>query len=691
MSTAATSAGSTFTTTTFTGSAPADTAGWDTVYALKVGIVNEALTENFGPGGALASKLTFTQALDPTGTISMTGQFGAWQITTGGSGEQINLTIPIQSGTATIAGVGLSSPTIDLAGATIAVQVSLGFHAVAPDASATVTSGTPTTTALLKVVTAGSAPAAGSAADIKAAAGASTASAPAATQPVTVTGVTGLTLASQDSGLQMLATTFVETLAKMWIADNLGIFDYVFLSVDVAETAAVGEWSWIKPTFVGYAITDLLDDDGAPLPVENSLFAIMSLTGGKVPGPQPDGSVIQVSPTVSVNAIPTNAGVNAGFLIQPGLLLENIIAPNMPALFSNATSADFQTSTDSLTIANTSALTLQLEMDPTWYPFSNPCTATIGVGDLSVSFTQTTVQQSFSNISFPYGTQNELTVELSLASYSTIGVDGKNSFTMLYGGDTTSTLSVQPDAAKIAAEALEGIGVNLVVTALCCLSFGAAGGAVTTEVSQVTTTVGDTAGGEIAGGEGDADGGLGVGGDASTGNRGSGEPQAIVNEAGEIPSASNLSTGAERVAGDIDAGAANGARAGGEIQLEDPDNAIGENQANTELSSSARTEMQNPGTWTLKGIMPRFTFKVWAMFVGQFAGEVFSNMSNIDIIAAYDQDPTQMPTLQNFLAGCISPATWTNTGNQQLVCAGLNGAFVMGFTVPPVTRTTAAS
>jgi hypothetical protein len=647
-----TSAASSFTTTTFNGSAPADTAGWDVVYAVKAGGVNAALADYFGPGGSLASTLTFSQAIEGSGT-SMQGQFGAWQLTTGGSGQQLNLSLPIVSGSATIVGIASTPTTIDLAGAALTVQATLGFHPVAGASSGT-------TTAALKVVTSGSAPAAGSASDITNAA-TSTSSDDTSDPTVTVTAVTGLQV---PAGIDpTLASTFIEALAKEWIAANLSIFDYVFLSVDVAETAATGEWSWIKPTYVGYAITDLLDAEGNPLPIENSIMAIMSLTEGRVPGLQPDGTTIDVSATVSVNAIPTNANVNAGLLIQPALVMSNIIQKNMPSLFDSSTDADFTFSSTSLTISNQNQLTLTLEMDPTWYPFSKTCTATIPVGDLKVIFAQTEVQQQFNNISFPYGAQDELTIDLTLNSTSTIGIDQNGNFTMQYGNDTVSTLSVQPDASKIAAEALEGIGVNLVVTALCCLSFGAAGG----ELASAESAAGKVPVDPVV------------------------EPPVddpVQGPGNEVPNAENLDPNAQQVAGDIDAGAASGQKVGGEIELTGQQNDVGVDQLNSQLDTSARAEMQNPSTWTLSGIMPRFTFKIWAMFVGQFAGQLYSNLSNLDIVEAYDQNPTEMPTLQNFLAGCISPATWTNTGNQELVCAGLNGAFVMGFTAPSTTGST---
>lgn len=651
------------------GASTADTAGWDTVYAMNVPVINAALADYFGPNSQHAAQMAFNQSLDSANSATMTGRFGAWQITTGGAGTTLHLSLPFASGTATLQYLGPQPITVDLTGASARVAVTLGFHPV-PQQAASALPGS--VTAQLKVATNGQAPASGSAADIVNAASAQSSTAPSSTgaadsvadDPVTVIGIDNLTLPSTlESGLQTLASTFIQTLVKMWVSDNMWIFDYVFLSVDVAETADNGEWAWIRPAYVGYAYTDLLDADGQAQSIDNSVFAILSLTAGSMQGnaPAPGRSLSQ---TVSVNAIPNNPGVNASFVIAPQLLMSQILLPNMATLFQGAAQSDFVTGSDGLSVSNQNPLTLQLQLDPKWYNgIYNPCTATIGAGDLSVTLDDTDVTQLFSNISFPYGAQNEVTVTLTLGSSSTIGLDADKQFTMQYGTTNVSTLSVQPDAQKVAAEALESIGVNLVTTAVLCFAgFGAAG---ETAGAAAGETAG-TAAGETAGTTGTV---------TQTAEAGEGTGAA---ETGETLSQENQQL-ADNLTDEV--GEGNGTQPGS-VTVPPQTETVSVNQIGSDVGQGALAEMRNPGTWSLKGIMPRFTFKIWAMFVGQIGGQIYSNMSNIDMIEAYGQDPSKMPTLENFLANCIQPATWTNTGPQTLACAGLNGAFIMGFTVP---------
>ncbi|HEX8361269.1 MAG TPA: TULIP family P47-like protein [Longimicrobium sp.] len=636
---------SSFNTTTFASNTGADTFGWDVVYVLNASVINDSLADYFAKGG-FGSALAFDETcptLPGLPSAYMKGQFGPWQVTTGGAGDLISLTIPIASGS--FGTVGGESGATDLAGGSVTVQVKLGFHPVPSAPASSAATGAGAVTAALKIVTGGAAPSAGSAADIRSSARGTAAPAP-TTLPETVS-VTAISVPAIPNGDSFQANA-VKTMTEQWMQNHLQLFDYVFLTVDVAESAAHGEWSWILPTYVGYAYTDVLDADGGTS-IDNALIGIMSLTEGRTPGSKNvDGSIVNVSQEISAAGIPNNSGVNAALLLNPALVVDKVITPNMPALFENAKDTDFSTSWPDKSVTNVKPLTLELNMDPSWYPFSNPCTATIPAGDLQVQFNQTSVQQSFNNISFPYGAQNELTIEVSLVSTSTVGLDENGHFTMQYDRDSISTLSAQPDAKKISEETLEGLGVTLVVTALCCLSFGAAGGEAAETVESGTQTATEL------------------------------EPAA------EEPNVNNLSSEQESLASEIDSSLEGGSKADGSVEMvNEGENNIGPAQIKTELGTSAQAEMRNPGTWTFKGIAPRFTFKVWSMIVGQLSGQLYSDMSSIDTIAIYDQDPTKMPTLRNFLAACISPATWTNTGDQELLCAGLNGAFVMGFAVPP--------
>jgi len=91
----------------------ADTMGWDTVFAIRVPDVNAAIVEE------KTSPKTFASG-DLGGGWSITGDFGDWQITPGGDGENINLLIPATSGNMVFSG-----KTYALDGAQITAQYKL--------------------------------------------------------------------------------------------------------------------------------------------------------------------------------------------------------------------------------------------------------------------------------------------------------------------------------------------------------------------------------------------------------------------------------------------------------------------------------------------------------------------------------------------------------------------------------------
>jgi hypothetical protein len=612
-----------FITTSFANPGTTDTFGWDTVYAVKAPIVNAALRKHFGEQGDLASRLAFDQSL--AGGNRMSGQFRTWQLASGGSGTKLMLDLPIRSGAATVNGFGLEGRVIDLSGATIRAEVTLGFHHVDEPSAAGDKDAVSKVTAALKINTDRSAPGAGSASTIREHAAQQENGT--STEPVLVTGIRDFSPDNVPKELHSLVGGVIQVLATKWLSQNLSMFDYVFLSVDVAETAAYGEWDWIKPTYVGFAFAEPLDANGAPVGIDDAVFAILANVGKD---PRQGGM-----PSVSINAIPNNARVNAGFLIRPELIIEKIFKPNLPKLFENASYSDFGISTDGLSISNIKPLHLKLEMDPTWYRFARFCDATIPESNLTVAMNRTTVEQSFTNLSFPYGYQNELTVQMALTSYSKMGLDGNNNFTMHIDKTTTSTLTVQPDASKIAWQALEGLAINLVMMVALCYVPG---------------------GGAIAEAEGAALGTTEV----------------------EITSAESQVV--KELEGSIGEGMT--APVTKSLTVERAESTVGAAEIGSETAQTAMAEMKQPGTWSWKGLQQKFTFKLWAMVVAQIAGEVYQNLSNVDIIRAYGNSPTEMPTLQHFLSDCVAPARWTNLGDQKLLCAGLNGAFVMGFEVP---------
>lgn len=634
----------------------ADTAGWDTVYAVRAPVINQALTDFFS--GHASSQLHITEAIGTTASID--AQLGPWQLTTGGSGTMLALEMPILSGHATSS---LSSPavTVPLAGASITMNVTLGFHPLSPPSPSA-----PTLTAHLKVSPNASAPTSGNADAI----GGATLAAASASVPLShlTVSVSGIDLATADPTTQEMLPLFISKMVENWISANTWIFDYVFLSVDIAAQAAGGAFAWIAPTTVAYAVTDLVPANGEPA-VADTIFAIMAMTQHRL--------ATGASAEVSVNAIPTNAGVNAAFLIAPTLIVNQMLMPNMPGIFGLQDASSFVVSSDGMAVSNSADLTLQLQLDQSWYVGNNPATATIPAGDFNLTVNDTSISQTFTNITFPYGVQNELTIEMTLGATNTLGIDSTGHFAMQYGTTTMSTLSVQPNAQKAAWEAIESIAIGLVTTVVLAMLFSrdpVTSANANPDPDPVVPKGGGAGPEPVNAGGGDSSG---AGGESNQPTLSS-ENQQAVHEL------------TEQAAGD---GTNNQAV---NVNLAPQAETISTKTVSSQLTNSAGTELQPDvpnQPWSLKGMMPRFTIKMWAMLAGQMAGQLWSNLTNIDSIRAYAIDPSTVPTLANFTDNCISPTVWPQTANATLACAGLNGALTLGFVLPyqPPTPGTASS
>jgi hypothetical protein len=67
----------------------ASTFGWDTVFAVHIADLNEAIAK-------LAATPAQFSAVDEGDRISASGRFGAWQIAPGGSGSLVRMKIPFR-------------------------------------------------------------------------------------------------------------------------------------------------------------------------------------------------------------------------------------------------------------------------------------------------------------------------------------------------------------------------------------------------------------------------------------------------------------------------------------------------------------------------------------------------------------------------------------------------------------------
>jgi hypothetical protein len=102
------------------------TLGFDLVFATTMTQVNRDLEAN---SVRLAAEFSYQ---DAASKLEMSGSLGTWQITRGGSGTLINLTLPIVAGRLTVQG-RLGNEAIDLSGLTVTVQTNLTLIPSASD------------------------------------------------------------------------------------------------------------------------------------------------------------------------------------------------------------------------------------------------------------------------------------------------------------------------------------------------------------------------------------------------------------------------------------------------------------------------------------------------------------------------------------------------------------------------------
>lgn len=269
----------------------AETYGWDTVFAVHIADANVAIVR------ARSSPASF-QGNDSADGVSVSGSFGDWQITTGGSGDLIRLSIPFKNAT-----VVFSSGDHETLSGSALVDVRLQYL---PDEVAPVAGGT---NHLLKVKT----DAAGH-------------NAPPAS--VVQIGYDG----TQPS---FLASAALQALLQTWLNQNLIDFDHVFATVNIDRTADTGAFQWMQPTEVAYAYSDMsTPNDG--------LLGVLCMTGQR----SGTGLPQQISGVV----IPS--GQRAGFLVSKQRLLEDLLLPAMPNVFAGTRVSDYKLSDTGDSIVN---------------------------------------------------------------------------------------------------------------------------------------------------------------------------------------------------------------------------------------------------------------------------------------------------------------------------------------------------
>lgn len=272
----------------------AQTYGWDSVFAMHICDVNDAIKK------AGSSPTTFS-AVDDQDGFFVDGTFGAWQITTDGSGDIVCLAIPIVS--AAITNPDKSVVTVS---GTAVVEVRLNFlH----QEEAEIAAGTQH---VLKVQTSAPGP------------------------ELDVATVTRIDYTSGDP--PFLEKAALEAMLGLWLNENIVDFDHVFATVNLDRKAATGAFQWMQPTDIAYAYADI----GTP---GDGILGILCMTEGR--------SSEKLIQQISSSAIPK--GQRAAFLISKERVLEKLMLPAMPHVFAGATPADFVMSDSGDAIKNANA------------------------------------------------------------------------------------------------------------------------------------------------------------------------------------------------------------------------------------------------------------------------------------------------------------------------------------------------
>ncbi|MFC1405551.1 MULTISPECIES: TULIP family P47-like protein [Streptacidiphilus] len=283
---------------TATSSVPYNTNGWDTVYAIPLPDVNNAIAVKKSSPTTWSGKLP---AGDFNPEIDATGTFGTWSLTTGGSGSIVRMHIPF---TATLVYNGMTKP-ID--GGIAFVEVKLVYLPQPPVAGVTPND--------LVVRSTG-----GSQDD----------------PVVTVSDVTYDSPPMTDSTKNVL-----EQLLAQWFNANLDSFAHVFATVDLGIDEASGDFSWLNPTQTNYAYIDNAS-------ISDALLGVLCMTENRS-----DHGAVQ---EIAAGAIPD--GARASFNMSQERFMTKMALPSLPAEFPNAPTGTFVLANDDTQILSTSSFNL---------------------------------------------------------------------------------------------------------------------------------------------------------------------------------------------------------------------------------------------------------------------------------------------------------------------------------------------
>ncbi|MGE7877929.1 TULIP family P47-like protein [Peribacillus muralis] len=268
------------------------TFNWDTVFAIPITEVNRAIKEQ------KSSPENFQFQNDYS---DYEGEFGDWQITSGGDGNNIRMNIPIRNFKTLLKDFIPGEFGFESAELTIQVKLNYLPH------HASDTTG-PEQLYQLKIRST------------------SSDSFDPAVVGISLNKVEGM-FGYNPSFEELLMVIFKVQMVD-WLNPNLGYFSHIFNVVNLnlyIDNSA--EWAWCTPSYVDYAYTDIEGN------LDKSLLGVLCMTGGRQGG-------VNQQQLLDPRAIPPSS--NAAFLIAEERFLKDVLWPTLPEKFIYSSMDDYE-------------------------------------------------------------------------------------------------------------------------------------------------------------------------------------------------------------------------------------------------------------------------------------------------------------------------------------------------------------
>lgn len=435
------------------------TKGWDVVFAVRYNALNTAIRNTYKTKPESMPGKFSGNTHGKLGSSEVVGSWGAWQITTGGSGIYIQMNCPIAAG-------WYNGDTLDLTGYTVVIRVQLDFfeHKTEDDTS-------------LKQ-------------ELKLRLDKSDPNNPPVVI-VTILDPQGHAMDAGDAG--MLEGPF-----KAWFTDNLVLFDHVFCTADTTETESTADGLyWLKPSFTACAAAEPTAMTGLTQEqiMDQSVFAVLHTIEGRKPA--------GLAAEIDLNAIPM--GKNAAFSLSNACFLRHFIEPALPFLFQIDTSQctdkvavarllrefgeNFEVVNDGKEISNKRNLSLP--------PMSLPEDAgnkvvhpDIKAGDFSIEVDGQVLRVTFTNMHYEYSAG----IDVYLTYQSELMLSMKDKRLQLT--ETKRSIKGQVTKSTLVSwfQIAGGIALGIILIPIGGALGKAIGGAISGAVSGAAEGVGDEAG-----------------------------------------------------------------------------------------------------------------------------------------------------------------------------------------------------